>query len=334
MRFFHTADWHLGAPQHPQIYKERALDELFKLAREHNVDSILAVGDIFDRPSPNQVDKDFLLKKLLENPDIQVLFTIGNHDFTTKLKNYHSLNYLILLEEKLPNVRVFGYGFHEFDDSNLLVLDDDFAYDKSWKCDKPLVVCYHGIVPGVQIDHLSEEYRCESINQLFTDLSPYYVALGDIHKRIKFDERCYYSGTLVQKTYGCQDSVILVEPDKVTHLSIPLPKKVNIETKNILVAAVVQEVERTVKQGDFVKIKFSMTQDMWSAFDKESLISQLSGFVGELKLENLPPNEQMVRRAEEKSFVSMEEELGFIADKNKYFGLDKEKLMKKVNEYI
>ena len=105
----HTADWHLGAPQYPQIYRDGALPALLKLAVDHNADAVLCAGDVFDRPNPDQRVKDDLLKFLLQtgaDRHIKFIFFVGNHDYTTKAKDYHSLIYLRMLQKRLTNVVV------------------------------------------------------------------------------------------------------------------------------------------------------------------------------------------------------------------------------------
>ena len=106
LKFLHTADWHLGATQHHPKQAENMLPELAKLAREKEVDFVLCVGDLFDRPKPDQTVKDSLINFLIHHEDIIFIFVIGNHDYSDKIRTYNSLKYLQILDKKLSNVFV------------------------------------------------------------------------------------------------------------------------------------------------------------------------------------------------------------------------------------
>src|SRR6476660_1767582 len=55
MRILHTADWHVGRRlgRHDRAAETAAaLEEVERIATEHEVDLVLVAGDVFDRPIP------------------------------------------------------------------------------------------------------------------------------------------------------------------------------------------------------------------------------------------------------------------------------------------
>ena len=55
MRFFHTADLHLGKKiyEHSMLEEQRhILGQILALAEEYRPDALLIAGDIYDKPSP------------------------------------------------------------------------------------------------------------------------------------------------------------------------------------------------------------------------------------------------------------------------------------------
>ena len=53
MRILHTADWHVGRRlgRHDRAAETAAaLEEVARIANEHEVDLVLVAGDVFDRP--------------------------------------------------------------------------------------------------------------------------------------------------------------------------------------------------------------------------------------------------------------------------------------------
>ena len=84
MRILHTADWHVGRRlgRHDRAAETAAaLEEVARIATEHEVDLVLVAGDVFDRPIP-PVDALALglagLLRLAEGRP--VVAVAGNHD--------------------------------------------------------------------------------------------------------------------------------------------------------------------------------------------------------------------------------------------------------------
>jgi DNA repair protein SbcD/Mre11 len=86
MRILHTADWHLDKRlgSHSRLLEQRyALDEICRLADEHEVDAVLLAGDNFDTFNPSAEARNLFyktVKKLSKNGSRPVIAIAGNHD--------------------------------------------------------------------------------------------------------------------------------------------------------------------------------------------------------------------------------------------------------------
>jgi len=86
MRVLHTSDWHVGKRlgRHDRMEEHRAaLDEVVRLAGEHEVDLVLNSGDLFDRPLPPVDALQYALDALVRLADggrRPVVVVAGNHD--------------------------------------------------------------------------------------------------------------------------------------------------------------------------------------------------------------------------------------------------------------
>ena len=351
MKFLHTADWHLGASQHPKIYQEQMLPKLAEMARKYKVDFVLCVGDVFDHTKPTQQIKDKLLKFIVDNDDIQFIFTVGNHDYVDKARSYHSLKYLKILDKKVENVSVHEEGWHYFKERDfcLFVLPENFHYNKEEfetfpNCDYVnLVVACHGTVPGYEViggeaTKTSKDF-CKKVQR---DLGADYFALGDIHKRVTFSDRCFYPGTLVQKTFGCEDGLLLVDISDVVgvkHLRLDLPKKVtlNIEVdeNGVTEEDVTSFVKDEIKDTCFLKLKFILPQTVYASLDKEYIRNELKSCVESVVFDNDPIVEKRSRVGIEKiaKAKSVEEEVYITIDEDDTI-LDKKKLKKVCSKYL
>ena len=91
MKFIHTSDWHLGRQLHNQSLLEDqrfVLDQIIKLAIEHEVNAVVVAGDIYDRAVPPAQAVDLLdevLSRLVNEHNIPVLMIAGNHDSYSRL---------------------------------------------------------------------------------------------------------------------------------------------------------------------------------------------------------------------------------------------------------
>lgn len=330
IKFLHTADWHLGAKGHEPEIRDRILPSLFGLAEYHNVDFILAVGDIFDRPEPGQRVKDHLLKHLIKSPK-PIIFTVGNHDYIDKAKSYHSLEYLKILEGKLKDVYVLETGVHILDSVEGNICFKVFSEDL-----EPLpepdeeciftIGCFHGILPGLNVKNLDIPQRV-SIRALLGKLNVSYLALGDIHKRIGFSKKCFYPGTLYQKTFSDDAGAVVVsiEGKKVEPVAVDLglPRKMNLHVEvdeECTEEGIVEYVKQNVKKGDSARLKFSLPQKIYTALDKEHVRSCLHGYVLKLKFDNEPIQEEKTKKDLKKMAKAKtpEEEIKVVIDAEKH----------------
>ena len=338
-KFLHTADWHLGAPRVPPLTDWLILEALYNLAEEKGVSHILAAGDIFDHHYPAQQTKDTLLEFLLEHPDMSFVFSVGNHDFVDKGQTYHSLRYLDLLSEKLPWVTVLAPGEE-------IVLDDvclwcaaewEDVVDGHQSDANALVALWHGIVPGLSVRAIEESYEGTTVEKMVKKAfkntpNLNYIALGDIHKVCHLGLHCRYSGALVQKTFSCEDGVVLFDLDgneEVLSLNLGKKKTYNVEftdgedTEQSIVAFVKENY--TPKEN--ARLVFSLPQAIYAALNKKLIRDELAGFVNTMKLENHPVEDKRTRAIARKigKAKTLDEEL-LIALEEESFDLDTTKI--------
>lgn len=326
LKFIHTADWHLGAPNLPQAY-ENALTDLIIFARENGINTILCVGDVFDKPRPAQRIKDYLLHNICTNKDIRFIFIPGNHDYETKELAYHSLAYLKTLENtrSLDNVFIIEPGETKVIDGLRVVSANNYEEIKQYTAgSEPTVLAWHGTPKGVDFHKGIESYS-------FTDLPEadnLYIAFGDIHKNL-----WPYPGALTQKTFSCEAGFYVVSyAGKFEHVfaQLELPKRVTINIgEEIKEKDIIKFIQRATNKEDFVKIKFNLTAEKYAALDKEALRKELTNVVvvNDQKESSNRRYAEIIQRAK----TIDEEILAFI---NTINTLDKEKLFSICKKYF
>ncbi|PGC28753.1 exonuclease sbcCD subunit D [Bacillus pseudomycoides] len=86
MKFFHTADWHLGKLVHGVYMTEDqriVLDQFVQAVEEEKPDAVIIAGDLYDRAIPPTEAVDLLndvLKKIVIDLQTPVIAVAGNHD--------------------------------------------------------------------------------------------------------------------------------------------------------------------------------------------------------------------------------------------------------------
>lgn len=86
VKFLHTADWHIGKIVNEQsMLEDQAyiLDELIKVAEQHQVDAVLMAGDLYDRSLPPKEAVSLVntvLSRFINELAIPVFTIAGNHD--------------------------------------------------------------------------------------------------------------------------------------------------------------------------------------------------------------------------------------------------------------
>lgn len=350
IKFLHTADWQLGADGHEPQVRDQILPHLFETAKEHKVDFILVVGDVFDKPNPTQKVKDDFLQNLLTYK-IPIVFTVGNHDYTDKKKSYHSLELVKLLYSHavVEHAIVIESGSCytlSLDNELILIrsLPDNLEEmpKKYEKQDIPTISCWHGILPGMNIKNLDGKQDTRITKKILKKTHADYFALGDIHKRMKFGRNCAYPGALHQKTFSDEDGMLLVKlsEGKVStkELRLSLPKKINLKVeidRNVNEEEIIDYIKDNSVSGNSVRLKFSLPQEIYSAIDKEYIRKELSSHVLKLKFDNEPIQEERKRKNLEKvaKAQTIEEELRIvIEEENK--DLDEDLLLAHCKRYV
>jgi len=353
VRILHTADLHRGAPSAHPVYNTRTLPELVNLAIRKNCDYIIIVGDVFDKPKPDQAIKDFLVRQILDTKkQIDFIFIPGNHDYTTKALTYHSLNYLHYLREASNykvNIQIVEPGeYSTFNKLSVFAMDEwgDVALAaKENDGIKPLVIAWHGTVPGLQFSNIShvpkETYK--SIKKILAKANAQYIALGDIHQPMQLHPRCWYSGPPVQKAYSDKDGVLIVtmntEKIKVNKYRLPLPKKITLEVEFKegvdSEETMIEFIKNNVPANNFLKLKFELQLKVWGSLNQKYVKESLQDHCLELKLENDPIPDVRTRKSIDRvaKAQSLQQEIDIVLDEED-FGLDKQQLKQTCRKYI
>lgn len=346
IRLLHTADWHLGAPRAHPVLVSKTIPAILKAANKFSCSNILVVGDVFDKPKPDQQVKDLLVRQILDyRNEIGIIFSVGNHDYTTKAKNYHSLKNLFHLREASGNklaVHVIEPGgtleSDEFIIKALVSLDERSKI----KTKKPVVLVWHGTPPGLKI--AGNNITIEDNRQIAEAIDYYeaeYFALGDIHRPMKLHDRCWYSGPPVQKMYTDKDSVLIVTLDNfsVEKYRLPLPKKISIEVESdsdiVTEDQIIKFVHGAVERGNLIKIKMELPSASWVMLDRERIREELQADYLEVVLENSPITVKTKRAATAQiaSAKTVEEEMHAVI-KAENFNVNKTKLLETCRRYI
>jgi len=98
MKILHTADWHLGQTffDNDRTNEHQAfLDWLFAIIAEKKVDAVLISGDVYDNSNPSNkaisMLYQFMQKASNAFPEVQFIFTAGNHDSSLRLEQPNPL---------------------------------------------------------------------------------------------------------------------------------------------------------------------------------------------------------------------------------------------------
>ena len=188
IKILHTADWHLDAPmtglpseaaQALQRENRRLPERIAKLCREEACDLLLIAGDIFDgTPSQESVTA---VRNALEQLDIPVVITPGNHDFCHPDSPYltqswpdhvHIFKKPQIESFVLPELdcRIYGAGYEAMDCPGLL---------KGFRAEGPET--YH--IGVFHADATSNSPYFPVTKHQVQESGLHYVALGHIHKQ-------------------------------------------------------------------------------------------------------------------------------------------------------
>jgi len=345
--FIHTADWQLGAPNLTPAC-QYPLEKLIEAAKAKDVNIILCAGDIFHKAQPDQRTKDYLLKTIIDNQNMLFIFMAGNHDFINKNRDYSSLRYLSLLAtcKRLSNVRVIDPGRYITHDAAIFWALDEWGDIEETvppeTREKPLVAIWHGIVPGINIKTLAMNVENKLVSAI-EKAGIHYVALGDIHKQWKINNRCYYPGCLTQTAYVDELSALIVDVTtsniKVSILDLDLPRKMvfHVEFTNgeDTEDSIIEFVKATARKGNLVKLKFNLPVEEYAGINKPYVKEQLKEHCITLDFDNDPVLNVRSRVDIDKiaRAQTFEQEVDVILD-NEKFDLDTSKLKQMVLEIL
>ena len=148
--------WHTTPENRVDDYMQATLEEFeecFEIAKSNNVDAIILLGDLFEKPEPSPLLRNAVIKLLRQNWNFRIIALEGNHDKDhsndldrTALGTLHHLELLEILDYD-PSL---GIAFHHFTRQ----LDDEMFSGKL--LDNPAIIhCAHASV-GDKLDRFGE----------------------------------------------------------------------------------------------------------------------------------------------------------------------------------
>lgn len=256
MRFVHTADLHIGGSRSLPLHLERqesALDQIFDVAYEQDIDVVVIAGDVFDVSEPTLEERDLVERKLLEYDaqGFHILVIPGNHDLVDA-SGYTALHYLSMLSElgRLKNSVVtevtryvqirdtvfclLVHGRGDFNDACSRAVRDYHESGIRVDANNFVMVC-HETIRGSQTDiklKSGDYFRLDSgVARPDESLDVTYWALGDIHKMQAVGPRAFYSGAPLQIKFGDDwpKGVLVVDTEDPTR-----PKFAPIDTNQLV----------------------------------------------------------------------------------------------------
>ena len=197
MRIIHTADLHLDSSFEANLNsikaKERkrelllSFEALVNYAKENNVKAIIIAGDLFDKPRVSMKTRDFILDVIKDNPNIDFIYTSGNHDedffVTSMIEKPENFYVFSSTWETIhyDDIDITGIAYYE--DLKPIIYDSLALNEK-----KKNIVVMHG--------EISKYDKNGTINiKRLQDRGIDYLALGHIHKyeRGEIDKRGIYT---------------------------------------------------------------------------------------------------------------------------------------------
>lgn len=234
MRFLHLADLHLGkrVNEFSMIEDQKyALKQVLNIIEEHNVQSVLMAGDIYDKSVPSAeavlLLNDFLTE--LSKKKVTTFVISGNHDSAERIgfgsdimslagihmaKPYNGEVEQIIIEDEHGEICVYMLPFikpatvkHAHKEEEIITYDDAMAVVmKNINLDKNKrnILIAHQYVSGAD--------RCDSENMSIGGIDEVsgehfknfdYVALGHLHgPQHVHSENIRYAGTLLKYSFS------------------------------------------------------------------------------------------------------------------------------------
>ncbi len=239
MRVLHTADWHIGRTFHGHTTLDaiaQVLAGIPQAVREHQVDVVIAAGDIFDSAAPSGAAFELLQQTLLQIRDAgaEIILISGNHDSAArlgfagpfaKLAGIHivtdpgQIATPLTLSDDYGAVDFFCIPYlepalirHRWPDQRLRNQADalSFAMARIKLARRPearTVVVAHTFVAGAERESTDSERPIATVGSV--DVVPTatfegadYVALGHIHRPAQPAANVRYSGALLHYSFS------------------------------------------------------------------------------------------------------------------------------------
>lgn len=271
IKIVHCADLHIGAPfsylpsEKAAIRSAEVRNSLLDIAdfcKEKSADALLICGDLFDSPTPNESDCEFVRNTLAALFPVNVYISAGNHDYIDSNSPFLREGYFS------ENVHIFPCFEHSFE----LPEKNAVIWGKSYNapCISPSfgsvslneesinIMCLHG-------DTLrGSDYNIISPDTL-SSLPCNYAAFGHIHCGDIFSTgkvRCAYSGMPEGQSFGDDGTVgfIYAEISKTEARLIPVSlakrhyQNVTLDISGYKTAQIIENIHSLTNENDLYRI--------------------------------------------------------------------------------
>ena len=240
-RFIHTSDWQIGkvfrflddaAMGGLQLARLEAITRIGKIAVEHDVRHVLVAGDVYDHATPSLFTRTQVIERMRAHGSVQWHLLPGNHDPYQPNGLWDQLRRRGLPDNvhvhTEPAVTIIEQGVAALLPAPLehrRTLTDPTTWMEQAQTDDGLIRIglAHGSVHGFDTN---EEQRANPIEPTRPHLARLdYLALGDWHRELQVNERCWYSGTLETDSFHTHGTgtALLIEidgPNEVPHITV------------------------------------------------------------------------------------------------------------------
>lgn len=329
MKILHTSDWHLGKRLPPfsrEDEQRQVMDEICEIARRESVDVTVIAGDIFDVSLPSAAAEELFFTSALKlSATCLVVAIAGNHDDGERLNAPSSVaKYGNIILAGGYDCRALGMSGIEAREGGIIYCKDGQRLNlclvpyvsQSRRGDAPtadFAQYVKDVIAGqcatvfgddgfnMLVTHLfmlggqsgSEERELGAAKILPISVLPDcdYVALGHIHKPMKVADNAYYSGSVLNYSFGEKTSKEVVIIDTQTRQI----KHVPLSSGRALVTVKADSFESAMaameqNAGAFVKIVYDCVQPL-----SASQTAALSAAGSLAELEIVPQNTQRER---------------------------------------
>lgn len=238
MKILHLADLHIGKSILEQSLlkdQEYMLDQIIKIIKEKDINTVLIAGDIYDRsiPSTEAINLlDNFLVTLTKELKIKVLIISGNHDSKERLNfgsklfekeglyiqtsydgnlrkieipdEYGFINFYLLPYLKPADVKAFfDCDIENYNDAIKKIIEKETINEK----ERNIIVSHQFVTSGTFSPERSDSETITLGGTENVDISNYdkfdYVALGHIHRPQKLiKDNIRYSGTILKYSFS------------------------------------------------------------------------------------------------------------------------------------